>query len=223
MPGSVPDGTGGSSSGGLMGATRFERVTTAETSVPTDTRLSGTRLVDELIAQVRQRTPVDAREEVSVARFLVEMERLTEPMNEQADPVHVTASGIVVGPRGVLLLKHRRLGIWVQPGGHVDAGETPWEAARREVWEETGLSVTLREGREIGPLGLVEVVPIAHVDVHPGPRGHTHLDLRYLMDAGAEDPCPGPEESQQVEWLDWPEAIARADEGLRGALIALRP
>ena len=41
-------------------------------------------------------------------------------------------------PRGILLLVHRRLGIWLQPGGHVDPGETPWEAARRETVEETG-------------------------------------------------------------------------------------
>jgi hypothetical protein len=63
---------------------------------------------------------------------------------------------------------------------------------------------------------------LAHVDVHPGPRGHTHLDLRYLVDGGDADPDPPPGESPQVEWFDWDRAIAIADPGLRGALVALR-
>ena len=67
--------------------------------------------------------------------------RLAAPFDQDADPVHVTGSAIVVGPRGVVLLKHKRLGLWLQPGGHIDAGETPWDAALREAREETGLDV----------------------------------------------------------------------------------
>jgi 8-oxo-dGTP pyrophosphatase MutT (NUDIX family)/N-acetylglutamate synthase-like GNAT family acetyltransferase len=125
--------------------------------------------------------------------------------------VHVTGSAIIVGPRGTLLLRHRLLGIWVQPGGHVEAGEAPWEGAAREADEETGLAV--RHPAD-GPR-------LAHVDVHPGGRGHTHLDLRYLLLGGTTDPSPPPEESQEVGWYDWPEAVALADDGLRGALVVL--
>jgi 8-oxo-dGTP pyrophosphatase MutT (NUDIX family) len=179
-------------------------------------------LVAGLIAQVGARVPVDQRELESIERILMELDRLADPCSEHADPVHLTASGIVVSERGVLLLKHRRLGIWVQPGGHIDAGETPWDAAQREVQEETGLRVTLS-----GTPQAQGIYQVDHVDVHPGPRGHTHLDLRYLMETGTDgssiDPCPPPEESQEVEWLAWGAAIERADPGLRGALISLRP
>jgi hypothetical protein len=65
--------------------------------------------------------------------------------------------------------------------------------------------------------------PLVHVDVHDGGRGHTHLDLRYVLDGGDADPCPPEGESQDVEWFDWDAAIGRADPGLRGALVALRP
>jgi 8-oxo-dGTP pyrophosphatase MutT (NUDIX family) len=183
-------------------------------------------LTAELMTQVATRMPVDQRERESIERILCELDHLADPFDEHASAVHVTASGIVIGERGVLLLKHRRLGIWVQPGGHIDAGEAPWEAAVREVREETGLEVALSSS-PCASVDLSEIYTVNHVDVHPGPRGHTHLDLRYLMQAGADgrstDPCPPPEESQEVEWLDWAEAIGRADPGLRGALIALRP
>jgi 8-oxo-dGTP pyrophosphatase MutT (NUDIX family) len=184
------------------------------------------QLAAELIAQVAARAPVDQRERESVERILVELDHLLDPFDEHASAVHLTASGIVISERGVLLLKHRRLGIWVQPGGHIDSGEAPWEAAVREVREETGLEVALNSG-PLASVAFSEIYALDHVDVHPGPRGHTHLDLRYLMRAGVNgestDPCPPPEESQEVEWLDWAEAIGRADPGLRGALIALRP
>ncbi len=65
--------------------------------------------------------------------------------------------------------------------------------------------------------------PLVHVDVHAGGRGHTHLDLRYLLAGGESDPAPPPGESQEIGWFDWDEAIERADDGLRGALRALRP
>ena len=51
-------------------------------------------------------------------------------------------AAVVVGPRGVLLHRHRRLGLWLQPGGHIEPGETPAEAAAREVKEESGIHVS---------------------------------------------------------------------------------
>jgi 8-oxo-dGTP pyrophosphatase MutT (NUDIX family) len=109
------------------------------------------------------------------------------------------------------LHRHRRLGIWLQPGGHLDPGETPWEAAVREASEETGLP--LRH-----PLAGPRLV---HVDVHPAAAGHVHLDLRYLVETSDHEPRPPPGESQEVRWFAWPEALALADEGLAGALWKL--
>ncbi len=161
---------------------------------------------------------VDARAAVSIERFVTEFDRLDDPLSQELDPVHVTASGIVVGPRGVVLLKHKRLGFWLQPGGHVDPGETPWEAARRESEEETGLTCSF-----VGPFEADGSPSLLHVDVHAGGRGHTHLDLRYLIDGGDADPDPPAEESQEIGWFGWDEAIALADDGVAGCLRALRP
>jgi hypothetical protein len=54
------------------------------------------------------------------------------------------------------------------------------------------------------------------------PKGHTHLDVRYLIYSPDLDPDPGADESPFVRWFDWDEAIGLADGGLRGALVALR-
>jgi 8-oxo-dGTP pyrophosphatase MutT (NUDIX family)/GNAT superfamily N-acetyltransferase len=168
---------------------------------------------DALKAAVAARTPVDARERESIAAFLSELEALDRPFDEAAGPVHVTASAIVTSDAGVVLHLHKRLGIWLQPGGHIDAGEQPWEAARRETVEETGLPV-VAEG---DPAHLI------HVDVHPGPRGHTHLDLRYHLTSPPVAPSPPEGESPDVRWFTWAEAVAIAEPGLEGVLRTTQP
>jgi hypothetical protein len=61
------------------------------------------------------------------------------------------------------------------------------------------------------------------VDVHDGGRGHTHLDLRYLLAVeGDEEPAPPSGESPEVRWFAWPDAVAIADPGLVGFLQAHR-
>ncbi len=174
-----------------------------------------------MTASVARLTPVDDREARSQQRIVVELGRLARPFNQDADPIHVTGSAIVVGPRGVLLHRHKRLGMWLQPGGHLEPGEAPWEAAWREAQEETGLRLRWP------PLPDVAVAPAAapalvHVDVHDGGRGHTHLDLRYLLIGSDADPAPPPGESPEARWCGWDEAAGMADEALAPALVIAR-
>lgn len=164
--------------------------------------------VAALRREVAALDPVDDRELRAQAGILAALDRLEAPFDEHADPTHVTASAIVISTAGVVLHRHKRLGLWLQPGGHVDPGETPAEAAVREVREETGLDARHTE----------DPPRIIHVDVHAGSRGHTHLDVRYLLHAPPDPPEPPAGESQRVAWYALPDAIAVADPGLRGYL-----
>lgn len=171
-------------------------------------------LLDYVRAAVAGRRPVDGREARSRQRMLVALDRLPAPFDRDADLTHVTGSAVIIGPSGVLLHRHKRLGMWLQPGGHLEPGEPPWDAARREAEEETGL--------HFEPWS--DPPPLLHLDVHAGGRGHTHLDLRYLLRVAGDDaPRPAAGESQEVEWFAWPAAIDRADPGLAGLLRHLRP
>jgi len=154
--------------------------------------------------------PVDLRERRSRLLLLDAVRRLPRPFARLSGPTHVTGSAIVVGRRGIVLHRHKRMGIWLQPGGHLEPGEAPWQAARREAGEETGLDL---RHPAAGPR-------LGHVDVHRAPLGHVHLDLRYLLLAADGDPEPAPGESPDVRWFTWPEARAIADPGLAGALRA---
>jgi 8-oxo-dGTP pyrophosphatase MutT (NUDIX family) len=53
------------------------------------------------------------------------------------------ANTVVIDGGRVLLVKHKSFGIWIFPGGHMDAREDPDVAALRECKEETGLDVEL--------------------------------------------------------------------------------
>lgn len=163
------------------------------------------RVVREAVAA---HAPADLREERAVARVLQALDSLPRPFDEDAAPVHVTGSAVIVGRRGTVLHLHKRLHQWMQPGGHVDPGESPWEAALRESAEETGLDLAHPAD---GPR-------LIHVDVHNAARGHEHLDLRYLLVADDADPAPPLGESPDARWFPWDEAIGMADVALVGAL-----
>jgi 8-oxo-dGTP pyrophosphatase MutT (NUDIX family) len=174
--------------------------------------LGGSALLDRVRRSVEDHLPATPREADARQRILRELTTLHRPFDESGGPVHVTGSGVIVGRRGTVLHLHRRLRLWVQPGGHLDPGEGPDDAALRESEEETGLALTHPPA---GPR-------LIHLDVHLAAKGHTHLDFRYLLLGPDTDPAPPPGESPEARWYSWEEALSVADAALVDALHVAR-
>ena len=93
-----------------------------------------------------------------------------------------TVAVFVVHRGRVLLLFHPKLAMWLPPGGHIEAGELPDEAAVREVFEETGVRVQLvgQGGVDVDyPRQLACPAGIQLEDIAPG---HQHIDLVYFAE-----------------------------------------
>jgi 8-oxo-dGTP diphosphatase len=73
--------------------------------------------------------------------------------------VCLTAAGCLVYKNQVLLVKHKKLGIWLNPGGHLEANELPHQTAEREFWEETGVKVKAVSQEELFQSQSSEYLP----------------------------------------------------------------
>lgn len=115
-----------------------------------------------------------------------------------------TVAVFVVHADHVLLHKHRKLGLWLPPGGHIEPDELPDEAAIREVEEESGLVVELAGAHGIdvddpgAPLQLVRPEGIQLEDISPG---HQHIDLIYFARPVGAEPGALPEVLEGMRWL----------------------
>lgn len=113
------------------------------------------------------------------------MGKATGPPRPDKDtrPV-VSAGGVILDGRGrVLLLRRADEGTWCFPKGHVEPGETPQEAARREIKEECGLDA--RIGRKIGEVRYTFYVP--DEGVNHGKRVEYFLATPATTDVVLED------------------------------------
>jgi 8-oxo-dGTP diphosphatase len=132
-------------------------------------------------------------------------------LHTQPDGHDLTASAFVFRERGpdveVLVHLHRKLGVLLQPGGHVEPTENPWQALEHELREETGYA--LDQLRVLQPLRPVE--DLAHDNPHPLPAfvntheigtGHFHTDLVFalLADEAPRHPLAAGE-SPDLRWL----------------------
>jgi 8-oxo-dGTP pyrophosphatase MutT (NUDIX family) len=104
---------------------------------------------------------------------------------------HFVATGYVVREGKTLLLYHKKLQMWLPPGGHIEEGELPDEAVLREVKEETGLDVEIlprKRTADHSEKGVTFLHLPSHVQLEDIPNHPQHIDLIYFCRAknGAE-------------------------------------
>jgi len=102
----------------------------------------------------------------------------------------------------ILLIKHKRLGTWLPVGGELDPGETPLEAAQRELHEETGLkgsfvALTGVEGTPPGYLGYEEHLA--------GSKG-LHMNFSFVAEVPSDEVKPN-EEFAEFKWVADPGSV----------------
>ena len=142
--------------------------------------------------------PLDPHESSMTAEIVRFVEAHADCFLRSCLTGHLTGSAWIVDPgrTRTLLTHHRKLGKWLQPGGHAD-GETDL------------LGVALREAREES--GLTRLRPVARapfdVDRHEIPErqgvpAHWHLDLRFLVEGDPAEPRVVSDESHDLAWVD---------------------
>ena len=103
----------------------------------------------------------------------------------------------IVKDKKVLLIKHKKIGLWLPPGGHIDENETPEQAAIREIKEETGLDIIL----DTEKFHKIQILRPHHVEIHPIAEGHEHICFTYFTKAVGGKMIQNTKETDGFKWF----------------------
>ena len=122
-----------------------------------------------------------------------------------------TASAFIVHEGKVLLLHHKKLKTWLQPGGHVELNEDPEMALWREIKEETGLTkkvltIIQLQSHKLPSHGSSSQkrLPLPfdlNVHLFSNETGHKHIDFCYLMKSSTDKIAQNLTESNDLRWF----------------------
>ena len=96
---------------------------------------------------------------------------------------HFTASALIVNKDKVLLVHHKKLDVWLYPGGHIENDENPDETLLREVKEETGLDIEIISNKDESLANKKNDISSLHLPyafLCELVGDHYHNDLIYL-------------------------------------------
>lgn len=159
-----------------------------------------------ILRELRDYQPLTELEAAHWTKVIALVEQEPTPWRRSTLAGHLTASAWIVNPTfsHTLLVHHRKLDRWLQPGGHIEDDATLFAAALREAREECGLE------------SFAPVSPsIFDIDVHPIPAsakepGHLHHDIRFALIADNRLQTTVSAESKDLRWfhldevLSWP-------------------
>lgn len=162
-------------------------------------------MLDEIVTKYLK---LHSEERDDLMQLILQIANEDDLNNRKTMPGHITGSAIVLSEdrSQLLLVHHRFLDKWLQPGGHWDPNEPdPWTAARREAQEETGVEIT-----EMLPAVAEDPRIPFDINSHPirenpakGEPAHVHHDFRYIFIAASDDLTPREAEVHAAVFVDF--------------------
>ncbi len=123
------------------------------------------------------------------------------PTRDENPQTHFCAYFLPYDPKQkkVFIVLHKKAGLWISPGGHIDRGETLFEALNREIHEELGVKDFFKE--EPAPF-LLTTTPIEN-KIQPCKK---HYDVWYLVPTDGSNFNVDPQEFLDTKWATLEEA-----------------
>ncbi len=133
-----------------------------------------------------------------IPRFVSLLRNFQNCYSRDLNTGHITASAWIIdnSATSALLVHHRKLNKWLQPGGHTDGQEDVTAAAHREAIEETGLSTI-----QLANNGIFDL-DIHQIPAHGAVAAHFHYDIRFLFIADKLLTITTSHESHDVRWFE---------------------
>ena len=115
---------------------------------------------------------------------------------------HFTATGFLVRDEKVLLVHHRKLGMWLPFGGHLEPGEDPAQALLREAQEETGFRVEIvAEAQQFKADGVCTLPRPETILLERIEPNHFHIDLIYFVRSLGGTERLAADEHHELRWF----------------------
>jgi 8-oxo-dGTP diphosphatase len=153
-------------------------------------------LISDLVAAVRPFDEREAADQADILEWVASGQRLFRSVPPDTPPKHLVVYFIPVdaAERCLLLGDHRKSGLWLPPGGHVEDGEDPRQAVIREAREELGIEAEFKDDKPF----FLTVTPTKEAN------SHLDVDLWFVLQVARHKTqlTPDPREFKSVRWFD---------------------
>ncbi|MCY7359377.1 MAG: NUDIX hydrolase [Rudanella sp.] len=162
---------------------------------------------EPLLSLLHQYNPIDSNERAMWLDTIAFVEQQPSCFERSLAMGHITGSAWIVSSNATpanrqqtVLIHHRKLDRWFQPGGHADGNPDVAAVAMQEAQEETGLSGLRFAGNPGEPPAIFDV-DVHLIPARPDEPAHFHYDIRFLIEADPNEPFVESGETKAIQWV----------------------